>query len=491
VTDRTRPWQQLGYSDIVAAFREGDAISVEFANGDTEVVPAGLLGLPATDFEVTAPTDDSLGIHVTPQGGEPVEIGWMQLRIASDPDFAQEMRRRDSEESHRIGLRLKALREDRGVRQRDLAQLAQMPPSQLAKIESGSLDMRFSTVRTLLRAMDATFADISGDDAPEVSVKTIVKRLSQAGVDAKLATHLGGAVERNKVALFVARAFDISPEALTAARPAFPLPAVSVRFKGAGPKQPERSPLVRLALVVSRLVQTTTDTQYRSVPRDARAVRQEILNKEGEVTLGALLEWAWGRGLAVMPMSGRGGFVAAAWTVAAAPVVVLKDARDIVSFWLFDLAHEIGHIARGHIERDGIVDVESPALTDTDKQEREANEFALKLLIPNYRELLEQVRGRSQPEKPRPELRFKDAVASVAREARVSPGLLGLVAAFELTDVAEHKDRWGSAINLDKRLGSGRAEAQEAARAHLTLDSLDELDRALLETVVFGSESEK
>jgi len=491
MSSRILPWEQLGYSDIVAASRRDDEIRVEFANGDVVDVAAGLLGIAAPEFEVHVHPDDSMAVYVTPRGDEPLEIGWVQIRTASDPAFAQEMRRRDSEESRRLGLRLKALREDRGIRQRDLAQLVQMPPSQLAKIESGALDMRVSTVRTLLRAMDAAFTDISGEDAPEASVKTIVKRLGQAGVDAKLAGRLAGAVERTKVALFLARAFDVSADALTAPQLAFPPPAVSMRFKGVSPKKPKDSPLVRLALVVSHLVRRTAATEYRLIPADPHAVRREVLDKDGKVTLGGLLEWAWERGVPVIPLSGSGGFAAAAWMVAAAPVVVLKDARDIVSFWLFDLAHEIGHIARGHVNQDGIVDVDSPALTDDDQQEREANDFALELLVPNYRDLLAQVRARSQPERPKPELRFKGAVASVAREAGVSSGLLGLIAAYELTDVAEPKDRWGSAINLDKPLGSARATAQEVARSHLPLDSLDELDRTLLEAVVFNTESSR
>jgi len=491
MSSQVMPWEQLGYSDIVAASRKDDDLRVEFANGDVIDVPAALLGIAAPDFEVHVDPDDSMAVYVTPRGEEPIEIGWVHIRIASDPAFAQEMRRRDSEESRRIGLRLKALREDRSIRQRDLAQLVQMPPSQLAKIESGALDMRVSTVRTLLRAMDATFADISGENAPEVSVKTIVKRLAQAGVDAKLAARLAGAVERTKVALFLARAFDVSAETLAAARLAFPPPAVSMRFKGAGPKKPQDSPLVRLALVVSRLARRATATEYRPIPADPRAVRREVLDTEGKVTLRGLLEWTWQRGIPVIPLTGSGGFVAAAWMIAAAPVVVLKDARDIVSFWLFDLAHEIGHIAREHVNEDGIVDVDSPALTDKDQQEQEANAFALELLVPNYRDLLAEVRARSQPERPKPELRFKGAVASVAREAGVSPGLLGLIAAYELTDVAEHKDRWGSAINLDKPLGSARAAVQEVARSHLALDSIDELDCVLLETVVFSRESSR
>jgi hypothetical protein len=180
-------------------------------------------------------------------------------------------------------------------------------------------------------------------------------------------------------------------------------------------------------------------------------------------------------------MAGRGGFAAAVWLIESAPVIVVKEARNLEVFWLFDLAHELGHIGRGHIGGDGLVDLISPtALEASDEQEREANAFALELLIPQHEFLLEEVRRETRGNY----LRFKNAVADTAVRHGLNPGLLGMVAAHELTEVGEHKDRWGSATNLAKLEGTGRDVTRAEAEPRLNLDKLDELDAALIREAV-------
>ena len=59
-------------------------------------------------------------------------------------------------------------------------------------------------------------------------------------------------------------------------------------------------------------------------------------------------------------------------------------------------------------------------------------------------------------------MRFKSAVERVAARANVSPGLLRMIAAYEITEVGQYKDRWGSATNLAKADGPGRPIVQRA-----------------------------
>jgi hypothetical protein len=185
----------------------------------------------------------------------------------------------------------------------------------------------------------------------------------------------------------------------------------------------------------------------------------------------------------VLPLIGGGGFSAAVWPVDQVPVIVLKESRDLAVFWLVDLAHEIGHAARGHV-RDGLIDVDSPTQpTISDVEEAEANEFALRLVLPEHERLLAEVRADARGS----HIRFKFAVERVAQRAGVSPGLLGMVAAFAATEIGQHKDRWGSATNLAKPEGSGRRQAQEVARGRLRIEELDEVDAALLRVAVLGN----
>jgi Zn-dependent peptidase ImmA (M78 family) len=222
------------------------------------------------------------------------------------------------------------------------------------------------------------------------------------------------------------------------------------------------------------------------IPEDPAIVRTAIKAKRGEINYRSLLEYVWEHGIPVLPMSGRGGFIASAWQVEGGPAIVLKEPRDVPAFWMFDLAHELGHIASGHVVARSIIDVEEPtsdeSLANDDEQEREANDYALNLLVPDHRLRVAEIRERSCGNY----LRFKNAVASTAAEYGLNAGVLGVIAAHELTDLGQHKDRWGSSINLSKMDGTGRAVAENAVRHYSDLSALPEDDQALLETVVLG-----
>ena len=203
------------------------------------------------------------------------------------------------------------------------------------------------------------------------------------------------------------------------------------------------------------------------------------------MTLSSLVGWAWATGIRVIPALIKGRFAGAAWELNGVPVVTLAESNPTEAFWLFDLGHEIGHIAQRHLTTGSVVDVDDPRPTDNnDLLEREANDFALKLLLPNHAALLAGVRTATAGNY----LRFKDAVAATARAANVPAGLLGMVAAYELTEIGQNKDRWGSATNLAKAEGAGRAIVRDALRAHLETGELPEVDRALIEGVALADQ---
>lgn len=483
----TASWLESGYADIVSAVRSDADIEVEFANGDVVVTPATTFGISAREFHLEVDPDEALSVSAVTNDGEIVNVSWTQIRTASDPEFAQELRRRDAEQSRRLGLRLRALREDRNLSQRDVASLVGMSPPQLSKIESGNFDLRVSTVQALLRALGATFADISDPDALEVSQRTLRKRAERAGVPSDLTDRLLAHTPRDALVRVLSHAFGWSREVLVGGVLESPSLPVEVAFKAVRAQEPRESPLVNLAYTVSLALRTIAELPpYLAVISDPTAIRRRASDEHGQVTLASLLRWMWAAGIPVVPLHGRGGFSAAVWTIDDVPVVVLKEARELAVFWLFDLAHELGHIARGHIATAGVVDVESPTPHgDSDRQEQEASDFALALLLPAHEALLREVRAEARGS----HLRFKGAVATVAERAHVSPALLGMVAAYELTEVGQSKDRWGSATNLAKPEGSGRLPTQEAILEHLPADRLGDVDAVLVNALVLGTDS--
>lgn len=482
-----RPWQEPGYSDIVAARRGHGDVEVEFANGDVVLAPAAALGIPSDDFRLEVDPHEALSIRAVTASGAAVEISWTHLRATTDPEFAQEMRRRDAEEARRLGLRLKALREDRNLSQRDLAGLAGMSPPQLSKIESGTFDLRVSTVQTLLRTMGASLADIAGPDVPEISQRELRKRVRQAGVPADVVDRLLAIAPRGAAVTALARAFAWTRDALLAGVPVARAVAAPVRFKAIRSQEASESPLVTLAYTLSEIVRAHANrAPYNTIPNDPIGIRREARDRNGQVTLESLLRWMWAAGIAVIPLHGGGGFSAAVWMVDDVPVVVLKEAREVAAFWLFDLAHELGHIARGHVAATGLVDVDSPRPSAQDHDEQEASDFALELLLPDHAALLRAVRDDARGNY----LRFKGAVATVARRADLNPGILGMVAAYELTEVGQYKDRWGSANNLAKPDGVGRSLVQQALREHLPPDRLSDVEALLIAAFMTEPEDE-
>lgn len=477
------PWRMPGYSDIRSADRIGMDLQIEFEDGDVVRVPSLRFGVEG-EFEVHFDADNSQVVQLIGSDGAR-EVSWVQIRTATDPDFVREMRRQDAEESQRIGRRLRALREDRGLSQREVADLVGMPAPQLSKIESGSNDLRVSTVQTLLRAMGATFADISGPDALEQSQKSLRRSAEKAGVSADLVDRLFSHTPRHLLRQTFLKGLGWDLRAADVVVPRASDLGMSIAFKASRFNgDPMSSGMVRLAVACSESILTVLDVpRFAGLPA-APDARRSAFNSEGFVTLRSLVDWAWGLGVVVIPLHGRGVFCAASWSIRDSPVVVLKDSRSSAVFWLFDLAHELGHIAGGHVHGTGIVDVDQlgPDENIVDVQEREANAYALSLLLGDHSALVESVRRESRGNY----LRFKDAVATVARHANVSPGLLGMVAAYELSEIGQPKDRWGSATNLAAPDGDGREQVETELRTRLDAREMTGEDAALLSAVVLS-----
>lgn len=472
-------WEQPGYGDIIAARVAGDLLQVEFGNGDIALLPPSSLGLEIPLGQETR-VEDGLAIRF----GDTV-ISWMAIRSATDPIYSAHLRELETAESRRIGNRLKVLREDREVSQSQLASALGMTARQLSRIEGGLESINFSTIRQIVRELGASIADITGPDAPEISLATIIKRATAAGVPRKLVIALVKAVRRNDVPEFLAQAFSWGMESLLVGVPQSPALPVAIQFKAPNGYRPGPSPLVHLALSTARIAHTAVNLpRYAAVPSDPASIRSEALDSEGRITLASLLDWTWRRGVAVLPLIGKGEFTAAVLQVGQSPTIVIKESRDLAVWWLFDLAHELGHIGLGHVQN-AIVDVHSPTNpTVSDAQERAATSFALELLLPNHKALLDAVRVDARGDR----VRFKFSVERVAERAGVSPGLLGVVAAFALSDVGRPLDRWGSATNLARPEGSGREIVRNVARRYTVFNQVSALDAALIGTTVLGEE---
>jgi hypothetical protein len=153
-----------------------------------------------------------------------------------------------------------------------------------------------------------------------------------------------------------------------------------------------------MATACARLVAKATKIPYTRLPDAADAFREQVLRQNSKpwIDLSMLLSACWAHGVPVLflpslPVQGRKmeGMVT---YVSDRPVIILTKKVPHPDWLLFILAHEIGHLAKGHLPEDegqAIVDdtVEVKTGDDRDQQEREANGFATHLLAPGGKEV--------------------------------------------------------------------------------------------------------
>jgi hypothetical protein len=159
------------------------------------------------------------------------------------------------------------------------------------------------------------------------------------------------------------------------------------KFKKVGATTDEELTLSRvLATRAVELVTPSVPASVRSLLPSASAIR-ELLLREGApwIHLSALVDYCWSVGLPVLhvsafPPRAKKMDGLASMKSGHYGIVLCKNAKH--SAWLlFILAHELGHILRGHVTRDGVlVDQEVDRTSTADTEERAANAFALELL---------------------------------------------------------------------------------------------------------------
>lgn len=88
---------------------------------------------------------------------------------------------------HQVGTRLRELRIERGLSQRELARRADMTNANLSMIEQGRVSPSIQTLEKILRAVPISLADFFRDDAPvgpRVSKHSTQPRIHIPGLDA-------------------------------------------------------------------------------------------------------------------------------------------------------------------------------------------------------------------------------------------------------------------------------------------------------------------
>lgn len=479
--DHTPRWEQPDYQTIAAVTYDGQLV-VQFANGDVAAVPIDrLVRSDITGLDWSEVRHSAHDVVVPGADGETVEISWLDIRAQSDPELAEFLVQTADDEAQRIGRRLRALRERRGMTAKQVADAAGIAPMSLSRIELGRHDVVYRTLRRILAAMNYDLHDLAEVTEPELDTQAISKRLRAAGVPQGVSDQLERAfgTRPGRLAAAVERIFHWSPDELAGQGrlPVRRAAAATGLFKSQINQDPKLATYTMWAHWLALLVDQAVPREPASVPENPFVIREEILQRHSRLGFAELLDWAWEHGVAVLPLQDPGEFHGAAWNIEGRVVIVLKQRTPWESRWTFDLGHELGHIAR-HLDasRSSVVEIDetNPLAPTDDDDEQEANDFAGELVLGDADALAREVAERSLHRLPR----LKREVQAAAEEHNVDPGALASYMAWRLE--LEGQDWWATAAKLQVSGTEAPLIAREALTARLDWDLLTDEDAALL-----------
>lgn len=194
--------------------------------------------------------------------------------------------------------------------------------------------------------------------------------------------------------------------------------------------------------------------------------------------LGAALDATWGMGIPVLSLTGKGGFHGACWRESGRGMVALKQSTKSHARWLFDLVHELQHLAEGWGEESfEAIDIGSTADDRRlSEEEQRAHAFAAAVLLGPaadrlYADVLKASRGRADW--------MKRVVGEVAASEKVDVGLLANHVAFRFQ--ADRKGNWwGTANNLQVAKEAPHAVARATLLRRIDVNVVAEPARGML-----------
>lgn len=180
---------------------------------------------------------------------------------------------------------------------------------------------------------------------------------------------------------------DLKSLILEDGQPQFkPLPHTKFKYHGQTEKA-KPTTAQAIASQVAEVVARATQLPFSPLPSDPLAIRQTIIEQYPQVTLYGILDYCWQHGIAVVyfnryPQGTRKLAGMIQWVEEQYPVIVLSSGHTHPARLAFDLAHELGHLALGHV-KEGILLDETLNQKSDDQEEQESNSFAAKLLVGN------------------------------------------------------------------------------------------------------------
>jgi transcriptional regulator with XRE-family HTH domain len=505
-------WEQIDYQTIEDAAVNNGVLTTTFTNGDVVDIPlSSLLSLS----EVLLKKIDDEDIHNNSYeieilvNEEPYLIPWDKIRVLTDKDFSKFLAQQAEEQAKLIGVKLKRLREKKGLKSNDLADRSGITAQSISRIEKGHQDVSFTTLRKLLASMGYSLADLANEEVELENEKSadktfsfLLKKLSKIGIEPSFVTkkiipkslqlELGNLQLGQPDLLLDEAASYLSNiygwrlnDIWSNSELNFDESNVNLALfkKGSRSNYNQIKAYVPYANFLARIVIKANHHVVRTPrPKDIEDFKQTLNTVYGGLTLSAILNYAWDMGICVIPLKDSGIFHGVAWNINGKPVIVLKQQVVSHAKWIFDLLHELYHVLV-HLKEDNEIILEtseiSPNSKDEDPREREANSFASQVIFNGNPEKFAQeavtiAKGKIEF--------LRSAVEDVAERNQIRVDALANYLAHRLA--YQGNQWWSIADGLQEKDPEPFEIAQEILLQNIEINNLTSMDYNLLATAL-------
>lgn len=232
-----------------------------------------------------------------------------------------------------------------------------------------------------------------------------------------------------------------------------------------------------LAHRLAEMVAYGIKTEFTPLPLDPNQIRNQILTSSPTINLTTLLDYCWQQGIAVVHFhhfpertKKMDGMIQSHLN---RPVIVISANHKYSAQLAFILAHELGHLALGHLTEGMLID-ERIVFDSQDEEEHLANQFAVNLLLGDGDNCLEDKRFNNRHHL------IKHAKIKAEENPAISPDSIVL-------NYAWHNNSWGMANKALEKLDPS-ANGQEIINNYLVerldWDKFDEDSYEYLDNVL-------
>lgn len=502
-------WENIDYQAISKAHIRHGTLFIRFANNDEVSIALQSL-LPFVNEKVIEKIHDE-DVLVKPYeieidlNTEKKFIPWDKIRVLTDKEFSRHMSELAEEQAKLVGIKIKRLREKKGIKSNDLAARSGITAQTISRIEKGHQDIGFTTLRKLLASMGYSLKDLANEEVEleneRAELKTfpaLLKKLSKLGIDPNFVKKriIPPGIQEDLNDLQDDQPDLLLDEAATYLSAIYNWSVADIWNKSdlnldqstanlvllKKPSNANSSYIKAYMPYATFLAQTALKAKNKNKsknwPRDIEEFRQTLEGEYGGINLGSILSYAWDMGIAIVPLRDSGVFHGAAWNIKGEHVIVLKQQVISHAKWIFDLLHEIYHVLV-HLknEADPIVEAAeiSPISKDEDPKEIEANSFASQILFGGNAEAYAQeavklARGKTEY--------LKSAVEEVATKHGIRVDSLANYVAYRLS--FQGTQWWPTAESLQQKQPEPYLIAKDFLLDNIDLKKLGSLDYDVL-----------